>query len=359
MSTGRAEEPGAEVHAAEVRAADASVADESHVITVTLSPAWDITVAVSRLDLGRSHRIDPAAGRLGGKGINVARVLGDTGIGTYVQGPVADEHRPENVDSSANCDSTTDLEATADAAPVWDFTPTPSRLRRSYAVVEGSGRATVLNETAFEHPPEVWDALTKAISRRLSEPSVTVLVLSGSTPADCPEDFHSKLVAAAHAAGVSVIVDTSGPGLLRAARAGADWVKPNAEELNEVFEHEDLTASAGELIRAGAGTVLVSRGEDGMVLVDRTGPRFSARLDRVLQGNPTGAGDACVAAVARCLATKPQGDVAARLPDEDVRAILTEAVALSASAVLMPQAGQVHPEWRNLRHEVVITKEQT
>lgn len=331
--------------------AEARAADAPRVITATLSPAWDITVTVSRLDLGRSHRIDPAAGRLGGKGINVARVLADTGIGAYVQGPVADEHRPEAARSA-------EVEASTGGTPVWDLTPTPSRLRCSYAVVEGSGRATVLNETAFEHPPEVWEALTDSISRRLSEPAVSVLVLSGSTPADCPEDFHSNLVTAAHAAGVSVIVDTSGPGLLRAARAGADWVKPNAEELNELFADEDLIASAGELVRAGAGHVLVSRGEEGMVLVDRTGPRSSARLGRVLQGNPTGAGDAAVAGVARCLAAKSQGPEPARLPDEDVRAILREAVALSASAVLMPQAGQVHPEWQNLRHEVVITKEQ-
>lgn len=136
-------------------------------------------------------------------------------------------------------------------------------------------------------------------------------------------------------------------------------MKPNAEELNELFEHEDLTASAGELIRAGAGNVLVSSGEEGMVFVDRTGPRLSARLDRVLTGNPTGAGDACVAAMARCLAAKSPGHEGTRLPDADVRAVLTEAVALSASAVLMPQAGQVHPEWRNLKHDVVITWEQT
>ncbi|MCF2572020.1 1-phosphofructokinase family hexose kinase [Brevibacterium sp. UCMA 11754] len=338
--------------------AEVQPADEPRVITVTLSPAWDITITASQLDLGRSHRIDPAVGRLGGKGINVARILADTGIGAYVQGPVAGEYRPE-------ADSAAGVEASPALGPVWDLTPTPSRLRRSYAVVEGSGRATVLNETAAKHPPEVWDALSETIDRRLSEPAVTVLVLSGSTPADCPEDFHAKLVRAAHAAGVSVIVDTSGPGLLRAARAGADWVKPNAEELNELFEHkdlfehEDLIASAGELVRAGASNVLVSRGEDGMVLVDRTGPRSSARLERVLQGNPTGAGDASVAALARCLAANSQSDEAARLPDEDVRTILTEAVALSASAVLMPQAGQIHPDWQKLRHDVVITKEQT
>lgn len=315
-------------------------------ITVTLSPAWDLTISTQHLDPGASHRIEPAVGRLGGKGVNVARVLAGIGIGAYVQGPVAREHWP------ADCSSF------AAAEPVWDLTPTSARLRASYAVVEESGRATVLNERAAEHPSQVWSALTETIVDRLSEPSVSVLVLSGSTPADCPEDFHSSLVTAAHAVGARVIVDTSGPGLLRAARAGADWVKPNLEELSDLFAHEDATASAKELVGTGAGNVLVSRGEDGMVFVDGTGPRSSARLQRVFQGNPTGAGDASVAALAMCLDKMPQGTTAAaRLADDDVREILTSAVALSASAVLMPQAGQVHPDWQKLRDEVVITRE--
>lgn len=323
------------------------------VITVTLSPAWDLTISTRHLDLGRSHRVEAAVGRLGGKGVNVARVLAGIGIGSYVHGPVAREHWPET-------DSFADIDSSAAAEPVWDLTPTQGRLRCSYAVVEGTGRATVLNERATEHSHEVWAALEEAIDRRLTEPAVSVLVLSGSTPADCPEGFHSRLVTAAHAAGVRVIVDTSGPGLLGAARAGADWVKPNQEELNELFAHEDPTTSAMELISTGAANVLVSLGEDGMVLVDGAGPRLSARLQRVLRGNPTGAGDASVAALARCLARMPQGPAtqgataSAPLADEDLREILTDAVALSASAVLMPHAGQIHPDWQNLRNDVVM-----
>lgn len=329
------------------------------VITVTLSPAWDLTISTRHLDLGRSHRVGAAEGRLGGKGVNVARVLASIGISAYAQGPVARDHWPEHGAPSSGADRT-DTDSSTGVAPVWDFTPTSSRLRRSYAVVEESGRATVLNETAAEQTPAVWDALTETITRRLSEPSVSVLVLSGSTPADWPDDFHSGLVSAAHAAGASVIVDTSGPALLNAARAGADWVKPNEEELRDLFAHEDTTTSAGELVRTGARHVLVSCGEDGMVLVDETGPRSSARLQRVLQGNPTGAGDASVAALARCLATisarerTPAQSTSAQLSDDDVREILTDAVALSASAVLMPQAGQIHPDWQNLRTDVVM-----
>ncbi|GAA1860910.1 1-phosphofructokinase family hexose kinase [Brevibacterium marinum] len=323
-------------------------ADDPHerpapdVITVTLSPARDITISTQHLDPGRSHRIDPAAGRLGGKGINVARVLASIGTAAYVQGPVSREHWPES-DGRRCADSSTDIE------PVWDLTPSSTRLRCSYAVVEESGRATVLNERAPAQTPTVWTALTETIMRRLRETSVSVLVISGSTPADCPDDFHAGLVGAAHAAGVSVIVDTSGPALLTAARAGADWVKPNDEELKELFAHEDATTSARELVGLGAHRVLVSRGEAGMVLVDGNGTRWSARLRRVLRGNPTGAGDAAVAALAHHLVESPDSGW---MSEGSVR----DMVALSASAVLMPQAGRIHPDWKNLRTDVSLER---
>src|SRR5206468_3577833 len=60
-----------------------------------------------------------------------------------------------------------------------------------------------------------------------------VAVGGGSLPPGVPEDLYAQLVHAARAAGVKVAVDTSGPPLLAALRAGPDLVKPNREELAE------------------------------------------------------------------------------------------------------------------------------
>lgn len=299
------------------------------IITLTLAPARDLTITAEKLVPGTSHRVPPTVGKLGGKGINVARVLAALDYRAYAQGPAPTSAWPQpGPDISA---------------PVWDLTPTSANLRSSYAIVEDSGRATVLNESAREHPPEVWCAITDAVQRRLREPGMKVLAISGSTPSDLPRGFYRELISAAGNAGVATIVDTSGEGLIAAAEAGADWVKPNDEELRDVCGHEDWATSAGELIRLGTGRVLVSRGHEGMALVDESGPGLSARLPRVLQGNPTGAGDATVAALAWQLAEHA-----------GTRSILAHAVGISASAVLMPQAGQIHPSWPQLRDEVNI-----
>ena len=365
-----------------------SAGQEARIVSVTLSPALDLTLAAGQLELGSSQRITAANARLGGKGINVARVLAELGCGVYVQGPVAREHWPVSAggraadspaaDSPAG--NTASTEQTHRGGLIWDLTDTESPLRRSFAIVEDSGRATVLNEHAHAHSAEVWAELEAGILRRMSEPGVRVLVISGSTPADLSTGFHDRVIAAAHEQGVTVIVDTSGPGMHLAARAGADWVKPNSEELAEIAgadkpiqagADELISAGAGanELIRAGAGTALVSFGSEGMVFVDDTGVRRQARLDGTLRGNPTGAGDAAVAALARWLADRPnprgpaeagrfsgsrRPAVTERLRDDEIEALLTDSVAISAAAVLMPQAGQIHPSWRRLREDVIL-----
>jgi sugar/nucleoside kinase (ribokinase family) len=80
-----------------------------------------------------------------------------------------------------------------------------------------------------------------------------------------------------------------------------------------------------------------------------------ARLPRVLHGNATGAGDAVVAAMAAALAggddlwsdTDAAGAARAQLA--------RRATAWSASAVLMPLAGELSPDHPALEDEVVVT----
>lgn len=339
----------------------------AHVAVLTLSPALDLTLEVGEFGPGRSHRAAPAAEVLGGKGMNVARVLAELGVPVTAHGPVTEDHWPGGSAPGEDLPDEALPDRPGSPGPVWDLTPTPSPLRRSIAVIEDSGRATLVNETAHPNPPEVWAQLQAAVTARLHDPAVRVLVISGSTPADCPPDLVPELIDTAHAAGAAVIVDTSGQALLAAAAAGADWVKPNDEELAELFAgdvtattagatdkptHRGVLDSASRLIDAGAEHVLLSRGSEGMGLVDEAGPRGRARLDEALTGNPTGAGDAAVAALAACLAGR--SDPRARLGEDEVVGILTRAVAVSAAAVLMPQAGQIHPDWRALRERVHV-----
>ena len=88
------------------------------------------------------------------------------------------------------------------------------------------------------------------------------------------------------------------------------------------------------LLDRGASWVFVSRGADGMDLYSHGGSWY-ASSDPTITGNPTGAGDAAVAAIAthlegRLLMTENDGVMA-----------LTDAVATSTAAVVRPTAGEI------------------
>ena len=142
------------------------------------------------------------------------------------------------------------------------------------------------------------------------------------------------------------IIDTSGAGLLAAASAGATVLKPNRQELAEATGLGDPLAGARHLLALGAGLVLLSLGEEGMVALAASDPErlHSARLPRVLRGNPTGAGDAAVAAAAVAYATG----------QHRIDQVLRAATAWSAAAVLMPLAGDISAEHTALAAELVF-----
>ena len=116
-----------------------------------------------------------------------------------------------------------------------------------------------------------------------------VVVISGSLPPGLEPDTVAALVAELIAAGVAVVVDTSGPGLMAAARAGATVLKPNRDELAAVTGVTDPVAGARALLDAGARLVVVSLGAEGLlVLTGRARPGASAPACR-----------------SRCTATRP------------------------------------------------------
>ncbi|MGW9632248.1 1-phosphofructokinase family hexose kinase [Agromyces sp. NPDC055520] len=313
------------------------------ILTVTPNPALDLTWHVDRLQPGESHRVDAGAARAGGKGLNVARVL-------HAQG--------HEVLALTTTGGTVGAEFAAELAG----SGIPHRLiavsgatRRSIAVVdESSGESSVFNERGA--------ALTAAEAAELAATALELaagadaVAICGSLPAGFGPDELGALVAALVAAGVPVIVDTSGPGLTSAARAGASALKPNAEELRAETGLDDPVAGARRLIECGAGLVVASLGSEGLMIVsaDAAG-EVRARLPRVLHGNATGAGDAAVAAIAAAFTEAP--DLAADAPAAaEARARLARrATAWSASAVLMPLAGELSPEHAALEREVVVT----
>lgn len=301
------------------------------ILTVTPNPALDLTWRVDRLIEGGTHRADAGAARAGGKGLNVARVAHAEGADvlaiTTTGGRVGQEFAAE---------------LGASGVP-HALVPVVAETRRSIAVVDESlGDTTIINERGSNPTDPEWAALLAEVVERL--PGTRVLVVSGSVPPGAPDSLLPMLIAVGRDAGVPVIVDTSGPALLRAADAGATVLKPNAAELVEATGITDPVAGARSLIARGTELVLLSLGAEGMLAVTASA-LVHARLDEPLAGNPTGAGDAGVAA---CAVLYAEG---VRDPEQ----VLRRATAWSAAAVLTPLAGDISPRWTELEQQLFLS----
>jgi D-beta-D-heptose 7-phosphate kinase/D-beta-D-heptose 1-phosphate adenosyltransferase len=193
--------------------------------------------------------------------------------------------------------------------------------------------------------PRLAERLLRIARDAMMATSVTVLsdyrkgVLAGELPA--------QLIAAAREAGRVVIVDPKGPDYSR--YAGADIIMPNRTDLAEAtgmrVDGEAAVVAAATALRQrhGFGAVVVTRGNDGMTLLDVDGAyHFPAEAAEVY--DIAGAGDTAAATLAAAMAARLELPIAVRLANIAAGVVVGKigtAVAREADllAALSPQGG--------------------
>ncbi|MEW2496185.1 1-phosphofructokinase family hexose kinase [Streptomyces nodosus] len=304
------------------------------ILTVTLNTALDITYRVRTLRPHGSHRVSEVAERPGGKGLNVARVLAALGHEVTATGFAGGGTGRLLREQLARTHGVVDA-----------LLPVGGATRRTVAVVDGTtGDTTQLNEPGPVITPAEWSAFLEAYENRVH--SAAAVALCGSLPPGVPVGAYAQLVRTARAAGVPVLLDTSGEPLRRGVAARPDMVKPNADELAELTgSHEPLGATR-DARRRGAHTVITSLGAQGLLAVNAEGHWRAAPPHR-LRGNPTGAGDSAVA-----------GLLSGLVDGLPWPARLARAVALSTATVLAPAAGEFDRRaYEELLGRVTVTEE--
>jgi 1-phosphofructokinase family hexose kinase len=312
------------------------------IVTVTLNLALDVTYRVRELVPESSVRVDTVEERAGGKGVNVARVLNALAVPAAVTGFVGG--------------GTGDVVRADLAASGLDdrLVEGNGETRRTVAIVDARGRVTILLEPGPVIGSDAWDRFLERFDAIAT--GAGVVVLSGSLPRGLPADAYARLVSRGRALGCGVILDASGEPFVRALGARPAIVKPNRDELYEATgggapgpgvptDLDDVVARGERLRASGPDAVVVSLGPDGLVaLVSGRAWHAALPAGTTVAGNPTGAGDAAVAALARGLAA---GDP---WPDR-----IRDAVALSAAAVLHPLAGGFNPgAFARMRDQVQV-----
>ncbi len=251
------------------------------IVTVTLNPSLDRTLAIAALERGEVIRADSTQEDPGGKGVNVTRFLTAHGtesvavlpaggsIGRGLLGLLAEAGIPHR---AIGITGTT---------------------RANVTVVEPDGTTTKLNEAGPELSGEDVEHLLGAVAELIT-PGGWVVV-AGSLPADLDTGVVAQLAEAARTAGARFALDASGAALADGLAAHPDLIKPNAEELGEVLGRElgtldEVLVGCDEARARGAEAVICSLGAEGAVLVDGSG-RWLAKGPKVAVLSTVGAGD--------------------------------------------------------------------
>jgi 1-phosphofructokinase len=276
------------------------------IVTLTLNPSLDRTLALDSLRRGEvlratSARIDP-----GGKGVNVTRVLRAFGVDSHAVIPCAGPDGEELVRLLQKA-----------GVPVTEV-PVDGWTRSNITLVEADGRSTKVNapggaltdeevallaETVVDlcvgGPGEGSTGEAGTAAGKGPDFRASWAVLSGSLPPGVPDTVYAALTTLFAHHGVRVAVDTSGAALLATVDAGPDLIKPNRQELaaavgTPLNSWDDVVAAAGKLRSRGVKTVLASLGSDGAVLVDADGAVFGT-AEPIEPVSTVGAGDALLA----------------------------------------------------------------
>ncbi len=260
---------------------------ESTIVTLTLNPALDISTAVPRVEPVHKLRCEPPRFDPGGGGINVARVirrLGGSALAVY----------PEGGSTGQRLSYLLKAEGTPTRA-----TRIAGETRESFTVMDQASAA----EYRFVLPGPVLSAaeLEACMDTAVGATSPPgFVIVSGSLPPGAGADCLADLAGRARAAGLRLVVDTSGPPLAAALDAGVYLAKPNLRELSDLIgnplpDTASRVRACRDLIASGGASALaLSLGAEGALLVTSDAAWSSPGLP-VEPVSSVGAGDSFLA----------------------------------------------------------------
>ena len=265
------------------------------ILTVTMNPSVDTRYQLDELIIDDVNRVTPEK-TAGGKGLNVARVLGQLGddvVATGLLGGHMGAYMAELMDANGIKN---------------DFVPIKGETRICLNILH-AGNQTELLESGPTIAPEELDAFTAKFAELASK--AAVVTISGSLPRGVEAGYYAKITGIAENAGAKVLLDTSGASLEAALKSEIkpELVKPNLTEINGLLGTSFTTDDVDELRAALASDarfsdipwVVVSMGAAGSVGF-HNGRAFRAKTPDIPAVNATGSGDSTIAGFAHAIA---------------------------------------------------------
>ncbi|MBO1264436.1 1-phosphofructokinase [Proteiniclasticum sp. SCR006] len=258
------------------------------IITVTLNPAMDKTMVIDGIEIGEVNRADSIRNDIGGKGINVSKVLKSFGTDTlatgFLGGMIEEPFRKE-----------------LNRMGIKDqFISIQGNTRTNIKLVDRKNETnTDINEPG---PLISGGEIEKFIGfYKETVKKGDIVVLAGGLPPNISQDLYGRLTRMAKDKGALVVIDAEGEPLKHALVELPDMIKPNEKELasylgKAVLTEEEIVQAARSLVEKGIQKVLVSRGEKGSIFATERSVFMGIGLEVEVKST-VGAGDSMVAAL--------------------------------------------------------------
>ena len=254
------------------------------IYTVTFNPAVDYVITIGQIVRGSVNRTEAEEIFFGGKGINVSCILAELGIRSKALGFVA------GFTGRAIEDGVREMGIDA------DFVTLKSGNSRINVKIR-SGQETEINGQG----PDITDQDIRQLMLKLDRAGAgDTVILAGSIPKTLPSDIYQQILERLSGREVRTVVDATGQLLLNVLRYRPFLIKPNDQELGDMFgktltTDEEILYCAGQLQEMGASNVLVSMAEKGAILLDENGAVHRCGVCRGTVRNSVGAGDSMLA----------------------------------------------------------------
>lgn len=242
------------------------------ILVVGLSPAWQRTLVFGKISPGKVNRVRHVSETASGKGVNVARVASILGEEVRLL-TVAGGTRGRLLQA--------ELKRQRLSARV---VPVNAETRICQTLLGGGTATELVEESGPLKSGEVKEVRRAAVAEmRRAE----LVILTGTVPLGCGDDFYAGLVEECQRRGVRVLIDAQQTQLQNALKQCPFLVKINRDELAAVAH---VHSAQWTVITDGAKAVQVTDGSSKRPLSIKP-PRVKAR-------NPIGSGDAVMAGIA-------------------------------------------------------------
>ena len=231
------------------------------IVTVTLNPAIDRTITISDFKMNEVNRVISAREDIGGKGVNVSKVISLLGGNTTAMG-------------FAGGKGLRRMKLFLDKQGIMaDFVDTDNEVRTNIKIVDPiKNTNTDINDTGIAVEPGYITQLRKKLQKYMED--AAYIVLSGSAPPGVEKDIYQTLIRSMPS--VRFVLDAEGELLRQGIKASPFLIKPNAEELVSTFgvalssENEMIAVTKKLITKYNVNMALVSMGSKGSLLISDT-----------------------------------------------------------------------------------------